>query len=190
MLKDYHHFKGEGLSRAEKIQRAITQMLQNSNLPDDKRESSIVWEHKHSASCCQVGRILAEKRNLDIGLAEIICVLHDVYVILEGKYKDHAQKGAVIAKKLLEESGDFTPEEIGLITEGIAHHSEKEVYTGNPYVELAKDADVMDCSLYENVEGFYKIHKSKEVFDEYVKRIKKVRAELGLNPEKVFRSSK
>ncbi len=186
-LKDYHHFKGNNLSRAEKIQCKVTELLLTSKLPEKERESSVVWELKHSASCCQIGRILAEKRNLNIELAEIICVLHDIYVILEGKYIDHAMKGSIIAKKILEESGDFTFSEIELITEAIAHHSEKDVHTKNEYVELAKDADIMDCSLYENVEGFYRLHKSRDVFTEYVNRIKKIRSELGLYPMKVFR---
>lgn len=187
MLKDYHHFKGNNLTRSEKVQRKVTQLLLDSNLPDEQRESSIVWETKHSCSCTQVGRILAEKRNLSIELAEIICILHDIYVILEGKYKDHAKLGAPIAKKILEDIDSFSSEEIKTITEAIANHSDKDKYSDDPYIELAKDADVMDCSLYEGVEGYYALHKPKEVFDEYVKRIKKVRKELGMQTKKVFR---
>ena len=159
----------------------------NSELTDEQRESSIVWEIKHSSSCCQVGRILAEKRNLNVELTEIICVLHDIYVILEGKYKDHARKGALIAEKILQETGEFRPDEIKIITDAIAHHSEKEIYTDDPYIELVKDTDVMDCSLYEGAEGFYKIHKPKEVYDEYVKRTKNVRNELGMQSQNIFR---
>ena len=187
MLKDYHHFKGKKLSRSEKVQRKVTQILLESNLSDDKRESSIIWEIKHSCSCTQVGRILAEKRNLSVELAEVICILHDIYVIINGKYKDHARLGAPIAKKILEEVGGFTPKEIKTITEAIANHSDKDKYSDDPYIELAKDADVMDCSLYEGVEGYYKLHKPNEVFEEYVKRIKKIREELGMKTDKVFR---
>jgi len=187
MLKDFQHFKGNELSRSEKIQRRVVELLLESKLPDGKRESSIEWELKHSSGCLQIGRILAQKRNLDIEIAELACLLHDVYVIVEGKYEEHGKRGAEIAKKMLEESGDFTSEEISIITEAIAHHSEKQIHTNKPYVELVKDADVFDCSLYENAKGGYSLHKPKEIYEEYVKRTKEVRRELGLNEEEFFR---
>ncbi len=187
ILKDYHHFKGEDLTRSEKIQRLVTRMILDSKIPDNERENSIVWELKHHAGCVQIGRILAQKRHLDVELSEIICVLHDVYVIVEGKYKDHARFGAELVRKILSETKEFTEEEIETITQAIAHHSEKEVYTDNPYIELAKDADVFECSLYQGAEGFYKLHKSAAVFKEYIQRIKKVRQELGLPIREIFR---
>lgn len=187
MLKDFHHFKGNTLSRSEKIQRIVTEMILTSKLPDEKRENSIVWELKHHAGCVQIGRILAQKRNLDVELAEIICVLHDICAIIEGKYKDHARLGAELARKILEDSKDFSKQEIDIITEAIAHHSDKDVYTDKPYVELAKDADVFECSLYPGAEGFYRLHKPESVFKEYAKRIKKVRKELGLSEKNIFR---
>lgn len=187
MSKDFHHFKGNELTRSEKIQRKVIELLLKSKLSDEKRESSIVWELKHSSGCCQIGRILAQRRNLDIELAEIACLLHDICVISEGEYESHAKRGAEIAGKMLGDSKDFTKKEIELITEAIAHHSEKDVHTDKPYVELVKDADVFDCSLYENAKGFYILHKPKELYDEYVKRIKGVRKELGLKEYDVFR---
>lgn len=187
MAKDFHHFKGNGLSRSEKIQCRVVELLLKSKLLDEKRESSITWELKHSSGCLQIGRILAQKRNLDIEIAELACLLHDVYVIVEGKYEEHSKRGAEIARRMLEESGDFTSEEISIITEAIAHHSEKQIHTNKPYVELVKDADVFDCSLYENAKGFYILHKPKEIYEEYVKRIKKIRSQLGLKEDVVFR---
>ncbi len=190
MIKDFHHFKGIDLSRSEKIQRKVVELLLDSKVSDEKRESSIVWELKHSAGCCQIGRILAQKRNLNVEFAEIISTLHDISVIANGDYTGHAKRGAEIARKMLQESGDFNEKEIEIITEAIAHHSEKQVYTEKPYVELAKDADVFDCSLYENAQGFYQLHKPKDIYEQYEKRIKNVRKELGLNPDHVFRQGK
>lgn len=186
-LKDYHHYKGNDLTPAERVERKIVELLLSSKLPDSERESSIVWELKHSSGCCQIGRILAQKRNLNITICEVASLIHDIYVIVEGKYKDHAKLGAPIAKGILEEIGGFTHSDIHTITEAIAQHSEKEVYSDNPYIELVKDVDVFDCSLYKGAEGFYKLHKPEPVFKEYVKRIKKVRRELGLPEEEVFR---
>ena len=187
MIKDFHHFKGNGLSRTEKIQRKVVELILGSDLTDEKRESSAMWELVHSAGCCQIGRILAQKRKLDVEIAETACVLHDIYVIVEGNYEDHARRGSKIAREILEKSGDFSSKEISAIAEAIAHHNEKHVYAKKPYAELVKDVDVFDCSLYENAKGFYVLHKPKDVYEEYVKRIKKVRKELGLEEDKPFR---
>lgn len=186
-LRDFHHYKGDDLSRSEKVERRVVELLRKTDIPDSQRESSITWELKHSSGCCQIARILAQKRNLDVEIAEVSSLLHDIYVIVEGKYKDHAKLGVPIAKEILEEIGGFSQEEIEKITSAVAHHSEKEIYSDDPYIELVKDVDVFDCSLYKGAEGFYKLHKSEEIFNEYVKRIKAVRKELGLNPGEAFR---
>jgi uncharacterized protein len=178
MVKDFHHFKGKELSRSEKIQKKVVQLILNMN--DNESESSIIWELKHSAGCCQIGRILALKRGLDIELAEIISILHDIYAIINGKYKDHAKKGAIIAQKMLEESNEFSDKEIEIIVKAIEKHSQKEIYSDDPYVELAKDVDVLDCSLYENSENYYIIHKPNKIYQEYKTRVTKVRKELGI----------
>ncbi len=186
-LKDFHHYKGSDLSRSEKVERKVVELLLSTKLPDEKRESSIVWELKHSSGCCQIGRILAQRRGLDIEMAEVACLLHDIYVIVNGKYKDHAKLGAPLAENILKEIDDYSSEEIKTITDAISHHSEKEIESDDPFAELVKDADVFDCSLYKGAEGFYRLHKPEEIFKEYVKRIKKVRKELGLPEKDVFR---
>ncbi|MBI3379340.1 HD domain-containing protein [Candidatus Gottesmanbacteria bacterium] len=184
----HHHYKGDNLSRSEKVERRIIELIITSKIPDSQRESSVVWELKHSSGCLQIARILSEKRKLDIELSEIASVLHDIYVIIHGTYKNHAKLGAPIAEKLLIEIGGFTKYEIATITSAIAHHSEKDIYTDDPYIELVKDADVFDCSLYKGAEGDYRINKPTPVFKEYVKRIQKVRRELGMPTDKVFRT--
>ncbi len=187
MMKDFHHFKGNELSRTEKIQLKVIELILKSKVPDENRENSIAWELKHSAGCIQIGRMLAQKRGLDIELCEAICALHDIHAVTEGKYWEHAKKSAEAAKKILEDSADFDSEEIKLITEAIANHSDKQIHTGKPYVEMIKDVDALDCSLYENAKGFYILHKPKEIYDEYVKRIRNVRKEFGLDEKEVFR---
>ncbi|MBI3443746.1 HD domain-containing protein [Candidatus Woesebacteria bacterium] len=107
MLKHYHHFKGNDLTRSEKIQRQVTEMILESKISDENRENSKVWELKHHAGTVQIGRIVAFKRGLDPEIAEIVCLLHDIYAIVQGKYKDHAKLGAEIARKILKDSVDF-----------------------------------------------------------------------------------
>lgn len=185
--KDFHHYKGADLSPAERVEREIAELLLSTKIADADRESSIVWELKHSSGCTQIGRILAQKRGLDADIAGTICVLHDIYVIVSGRYQDHAKQGVSIAEKMLHEVGGFSEKDIETITNAIAHHSEKEVYSDNPYVELIKDADVFDCSLYKGSEGFYKLHKPEEIFKEYASRVETVRAELNLPRKPLFR---
>ncbi len=168
------------------MQRKVIELILNSRLTDKERESSKVFELKHSSGCTQVGRILAEKRGLSKEYAELICVLHDIYVIVKGKYKNHAHLGAPIAEKILRGTKKFTEKEIKLISEAIYCHSEKHVYTDNPYVELAKDADTLDCFLYDNVEDYYIYNKSPKVAIEYFKRINKLRKEMGMRSVKEY----
>lgn len=186
-LKDFHHFKGNDLGRSEKVEKKVIELLLNSKLSDNERESSKIWELLHLADSCQMARILAEKRKLNIEISETASNLHDIHVIVKGNYKDHAKQGGLIAKKILQEIGGFSDSEIKIISEAVSHHSEKEVYSGDPYVELIKDVDVFVCSLYKNAEGFYRLHKPKHIFDDYVNRIKRVREELGLSATDVFR---
>lgn len=186
-LKDFHHYKGDDLTRFEKVEKKVIERILSLDISDKKREDSVVFELMHAVGSMQIGRILAQKRNLTVDIASAAAILHDIAVIATGTYKDHAKKGAEIAKKVLEDIGEFSEEEIETITTAVAYHSQKEVYSDRPYLELVKDADVFDCSLYKNAEGFYRIHKAAHIFDEYSKRIKAVRKELGLSEENPFR---
>jgi len=184
----YHHFKGNKLSRSEFVQRKVVQLILNSKLTDAQRESSKVFELKHSSGCTQVGRVLAEIRGLNKEYAELICVLHDIYVIVKGKYNNHAHLGSPIAERILENTKKFSPKEIRLIAEAVFHHSDKHIYSKNSYVELAKDADTLDCFLYDNVEDYYIYNKPPQVAKEYFKRIIKLRKELGMRPVKKYQN--
>ncbi len=186
-FKDFHHYKGNSLNRYEKVERKVAQLLMASKIPDSKRESSAIWEFKHAAGCTQIARILAQKRKLDEDLAATASILHDIYVIVSGKYQNHGPNGGPVAQDLLKEIGGFDTKETATIVDAVVHHSEKEIYSSDPYVELVKDVDVFDCSLYKNSEGYYRLHKSPEIVEEYIKRIKRVRKELGLSATPIFR---
>lgn len=184
----YHHYKGTHLSPTEKVEKRVVELLLHSKVSDEKRDSSIIFELKHSSECVQVARILAQKRGLNVALAEAAAALHDIYVIVIGSYSNHAKLGAPMAEKILKDTGGFTQSEIQTITDAVYHHSEKEIYTDKPYIELIKDADVFDCSFYKNSEAEYKRTKNPDILIHYAKRIKNVRRELGLPEEPVFRT--
>ncbi len=176
----YHHFKGKNVTRAELIERTMIEIILKSKLPDAERSWSKTFELKHTSAVAQIGRMLAQKRRLDASLAAIMCAMHDVFVFTTGRTTDHAHKSAPIAEKLLKKTKRFTPQEIKLITSAIYHHSDKHIVSKNSYVELVKDADVLDCGLYDGVHDAYVYEKSPANCRKYFDRIKKVRKELGL----------
>lgn len=186
-MHDFHHYKGNNLTPPEQVEREYAKLLLYSKIPDSKRESSIIWELKHSSGCCQIARILAQKRQLDVVICETAALIHDIYVAVEGKYSNHAVLGAPLAEKLLNEVGGFSPQHIQTIVEAVAQHSQKEVYSDNPYVELVKDVDVFDCSLYRGSGDYYHLHKPATIVQEYAKRTRAVREELGLPKGETFR---
>ncbi|MBU0532149.1 HD domain-containing protein [Candidatus Micrarchaeota archaeon] len=179
----FHHFIGNGLNRSEKIQLWVVNTLLNSGIPNEKRESSIQWELKHTSGVIQLARLLAQKRNVNEELAIIAAALHDAHLITNGNYAEHAKKSAIIARNLLESSQNFSKDEIDEICEAITKHSEKHIYSSNKLVELIKDADCLDCFLYTG-NGYDE--KPKDVLRHYYKRIIQIRRELGLPEEKCF----
>ena len=71
MLKDYHHYKDDLIDSSDKIaklERHIIDLLLDTNLADEDRESSVAFELKHHHSTAQFARILARKRNLPIDI--------------------------------------------------------------------------------------------------------------------------
>ncbi len=158
----------------------MIEIILKSKMPDDDRSWSKVFEMKHTSSVTQIGRMLAQKRGLDPSLAAIMCAMHDISVFTTGRATEHAHKGAKIAETLLKKTKKFSAQEIKLIASAIYNHTDKHKVSKNPYVELVKDADVMDCSMYDGVHDAYVYEKSPSNCRHYFDRIKKVRKEFGL----------
>ncbi|MDO8626017.1 MAG: HD domain-containing protein [Candidatus Magasanikbacteria bacterium] len=178
----YTHFQGENVSRAERVERHVVEVILEScsKIPDESRVWGKVFELKHSSSVAQFGRVLAEKRGLRPEIGAIVCVMHDIAVNVSGDAKDHAHKGAVIAEEYLRSINKFSGEEIKIIVEAIYEHSDKHVVSTNPYAELVKDADVLDCSTYEGTHDAYAYEKTLEACRKYFERVQAVRQEMGL----------
>lgn len=176
----YTHFMGNNVTRSEFIQRTVVETIMKSKVPDSQRSWGKVFELKHSSSVIQLGRVLAQKRGLNEELVVIICALHDIYVDNTGRVTDHAHKGAVMTKTILEKTKKFTAKEIKLITKAVREHSDKHLVSKDPYIEIIKDVDAFDCGLYDGVHDGYIYEKSPENCKKYFARIIKVRKELGL----------
>jgi|GEM_PF-2152799 len=183
LLDEYHHYKKELISsddRAAVYERYIIDLLIESTLPDSQRESSIAYELKHHHSVAQFARILAKKRGLQEDVCVVGALLHDIHVIVDGSYKDHARKSAKIAIEILEEFGSFSEEEKRRIIKIIRHHSDKDVWSNDPYEELGKDADILDSFLYPNAFGFYLKYKKLSVLQHYIKRARLIWEEMSI----------
>ncbi len=113
--------------------------------------------------------LLAMRRGEDIELAAAAGYLHDIATYSTGDATDHAHRGAVMAKQILEDTGLFSEEEIEKICRAIYFHSDKKMENG-PLEEILKDADVMQHCMYD---PGYVAKKEKD-------RFKKLKKELGI----------
>lgn len=188
-VKEYHHFKKELIDtsdRVAKCERYVTDLLLTSDLPDSQRDSSICWELKHQASTLQFAKVLAMKRGLPIDICVVGLMLHDINSIVHGKYERHAHLGTPIAIEILQQLGGFSEDELDQISRIIYNHSDKHIWTDDPFQEIGKDVDVLDCFLYEGAFDYYLGNKPLPVFREYLRRAKKVWEELDLPADARF----
>lgn len=190
LLIDYHHYNVEHIDsttdRVAIYERYIIDMLLKSEIKDNQRESTIAFELKHHHSTAQFARVLARQRNLPIDVCTVGALLHDVYVIKHGVYKNHAFEGAKVAENILNGLGGFSPEEISQILLIVSNHSDKDVWSDNAFEEFGKDVDILDAFLYPNAFGYYLKHKKLSVFHNYVLRAKKIWNELNVPIPKDF----
>jgi len=191
-IVDHHHYRLDQLDfdgfsdRVAIYERYVIDMLLQSDLDDSQRESSIAFELMHHHSTVQLARILARTRDLPLDVCSVGALLHDVYVMKCGKYKEHAHKSAELASMIIDEIGGFSSEEKEQILTIIYNHSDKEIWSDNPLTEFGKDVDTLDCFLYPNAFGYYLKHKKLPVFYNYVLRAKKVWDELSIPQPRDF----
>jgi len=189
LLQDYHHYKDDLIGtndRIAKLERYIIDLLLDTNLSDEDRESSVAFELKHHHSTAQFARILARKRNLPIDICTAGAILHDIYAMTTGKYKDHAHQGTPIAEKIIDEIGGFSKEEKENILKIVYNHSDKHIWSDDLFEEFGKDVDILDCFLYPNGFGYYLKYKPLSIFNQYIIRAKRLWEDLNIPIEKSF----
>ena len=130
------------MDRLEIVRENVDKILNNMTNLKKKRNGFI-----HLYGVCTFCTILARKRNLNVELASICGMLHDIHKYLTLNSEEHAALGSIDARKILNELKCFNNEEIDLICTAIYHHSDKNAFHG-PYEELLKDADVLQHYLY------------------------------------------
>lgn len=99
----------------------------------------------HSLQVCALCKDMAIKKGLDIELAAIIGLFHDYSQFINHSSFNHASLSADMIKPYLSE---FSDEDIFIITNSIAKHSDKDKID-DVYCEMIKDADVYAQYLEE-----------------------------------------
>lgn len=146
----------------------IYSLMNNLEKQTIERDYPIIWERIHATSCAQIGRMLAEKRNVDTEQAALACAIHDIGRWISGRQSDHAPKGEEPARLFLAE-GKGTEETREQIVLAVINHSKKE-QIGTPLEEIVKDADILDC--YWHGEEIVKVH--------HITRLQQLLKDLGI----------
>ena len=153
------------MDRLERVRQVVDEIVRRqADLP--YRRAAYIHLYGVSTLCA----LLALKRGLDVQLAQVAGMLHDLSTYQRADSTDHDRLSALEARRLLDELGLFTPHETETICQAILHHRAKgEVHA--PLDELLKDADVLQHYLYNT--GLEQQANEEP-------RIAAIRAELGV----------
>ena len=130
------------MNRLERVREEVDRIL-SCLLCDEDRRCGFV----HLYGVSHAATELAYVRGLDVELAAVAGMLHDLTNYTEGESSDHGLKSARLAERMLERLALFSPDEVATITHAIARHSDKDAIN-EPMDELLKDADVLQHWLY------------------------------------------
>lgn len=137
-------------NRVKAIREYVNNIFDSIENSDEKRDAYI---HSYGVSeCCA---LLAAKRGLDLELATVIGLLHDVYRYKTGITAWHSQNGAemvrVAFKYVLKDI--FSDDEQTIIKSAIYHHANKDLIH-DKYDELLKDSDILQRLSFDNTYGW------------------------------------
>ena len=137
--------------RLEKIKRMALEDLLNVN-PD---YAATGYAHLSYAAC--LGALLARKRGCDMELCQAAGFRHDVWLHERAPYSQadcdaHAAEGAKLARRMMEQEGEFAPEEIETVARMIENHDFTR-QTDDPMSEILKDADMLSHYLNASALG-------------------------------------
>lgn len=153
------------MNRIEVLRKYIDEILLNMT---DVEERRCAYLHLYGvAQCCT---LIALKRGENAELATMAGMLHDLYSYARMDTKEHAHKGAVLAREILTSLCITNDDETNLICEAIFIHSDKEV-VHSAFNEVLIDADVMQHCLYNPM---------FEIMEHEKSRYEKLKIEFGI----------
>ncbi len=164
------------MERLEQLRGIIDEVVRKN---PDTEESRCGFVHLYGVST--ICTLLALKRGLNVELCLAAGMLHDIWNYKVGDCPEHGQLGAIEARKILEEMGSFSTEEIDVICIAIARHGDKQSIDGE-MDELLKDADVLQHYLYNPAlyeEAAARTTTGTITLNIRIQRVKRVLAELG-----------
>lgn len=147
-------------------------------LSDEGRDLPIRWNVMHMYSSSQLAKVIALRRGMNMELAALAAALHDIAVIVTMKTDGHAVKAGEYVSDAINRYNNgpwtklpkITKDEEDLLINAIVNHSDKEIHSDDPFVELLKDVDSLDRYLHGvKTEGAY------------LERCNRVLRELGIN---------
>ncbi|MPN29295.1 hypothetical protein SDC9_176747 [bioreactor metagenome] len=130
------------MDRIEKVREYVDSVLLHIPDPVERR-----CGYLHLYGVSQACALIALKRNENAELATIAGMLHDIYAYAAMNTKEHAHKGADMAREILTSLRCFTSGEIDTICSAIYNHSSKDGKF-SAFVEVLIDADVLQHCLY------------------------------------------
>ena len=136
--------------RVERIREYVNNIFDRIENTEDKRAAYI-----HSYGVSQCCALMAVKRGLDIELATVIGLLHDVYSYRTGFTALHSHNGAEMIRVAFKYSLTdlFTENEQTIIKSAIYHHSDKG-HVHDEYDELLKDSDILQRLSFDTTFGW------------------------------------
>ena len=153
------------MDRIETVREIVDEIVLNMT---DTKERRCAYLHLYGVS--QSCALLSLKRKDNVELSVIAGMLHDIYSYANMDSQDHAHKGAVMARNILDSLNLFSEEEKNLVCSAIYNHSDK-ASIHDLLDEILKDADVMQHILYNPL---FEINQHEQ------KRYNSLKIELGL----------
>jgi len=153
------------VNRIEKIREYVDSVLLHMS---DTTERRCGYLHLYGVS--QACALIAQKRNENVELATIAGMLHDIYSYSTMDPKDHAHKGAAMARDILTSLQCFTDQEIDVICSAVYNHGDKDE-EHSAFDEVLVDADVLQHCLYSPL---------KDAAEHEKQRYEHLKSEFGL----------
>jgi predicted hydrolase (HD superfamily) len=153
------------MNRIEILRKHIDEILLNMT---DVQERRCAYLHLYGVA--QSSALIALKRGENAELATMAGMLHDIYSYAKMDTKEHAHKGASLAREILMSLGITNDDETNLICDAIFNHSDKEMVHSD-FNEVLIDADVFQHCLY---------NPTCEIMDHEKNRYEKLKLEFGL----------
>lgn len=133
------------MNRLHFIQQHVDEQIEKLHNPNLKKLAYL-----HTYGVFQLAGLLAIKRNINIELAKICALLHDISQYTENASRnEHAKRSSIYAQKLLTSSSLFEKDEIQKICDAIRTHSDKATRNDSELGELLKDADLLQHYLFD-----------------------------------------